>query len=266
MGSRRHVFVVSMPAVYDRHLFSDPEESQATQLIQNVLGVSDPSARSGGAAHWNKLAEDSLLNDSLTDSSSTGRSTSRYHLHGLAQTQSQVDNEDGMNEGSQKENLNGGGRPDIREDTGGRSAFPVDPAIKIARTKGRRQGQPNQSYTRTKEVSPTKDAHPWCLGLKKCRSSRSLAQGQTNRPKILLSNITSLRDPILVTPSRLHDSVQHQSRLKIHSQETPQTRSDACCPQPNSFRFLCRNLRVHPASVNVQAQKLVLTSHHHILP
>lgn len=247
MESRRHVFVVSMPAICDRRLSSDPEESQATQLIQNVLGVSEPSARSGGAAHWNKL-EDSIVNDSLTDSSSTGRSTSRYHLHGLAQTQSQVDNEDGMNEGSQKENLNGRGRPDIRDDTGGRLArvSSVDPAIKMARTKGHLQGQPNQSYTRTKEVSPAKDAYPWWLGLKKCRSSRSLAQGQTNRPKILLSSTTSLHGP--------HDSAQHQSRLKIHSQETPPTRSDACCPQHSSFRFLCRNWRVRPASVNVQAQ------------
>jgi hypothetical protein len=262
MESRRHVSVVSMPVIYDRRLSSDPEESQATQLIQNVLGVSDPSARSGGAAHWNKL-EDSIVNDSLTDTSSTGRSTSRYHLHGLAQTQSQVDNEDGMNEGSQKENLNGGGRPDIRDDTGGRLAR-VDPAIKITRTKGHLQGQPNQSYTRTKEVSPAKDAYPWCL--KKCRSSRSLAQGQTNRPKILLSSTTSLHDPILVTPNRPHDSVQHQSRLKIHSQETLRTRSDACCPQQSSFRFLYRNWRVRPASVNVQAQKLVLTPYRHILP
>lgn len=163
MDSRRHVFVVSMPAMYDRHRSSDPEESQATQLIQNVLGVSDPSARSGGAAHWNKL-EDSLVNDSLTDSSSTGRSISRYHLHGLAQTQSQVDNEDVMNEGSQKENLNGGGRSDIRDNTGGRPVSSVDPASKVTRTKGRRQDQPNQSYTRTKEVSPT---YPWWPGPKK---------------------------------------------------------------------------------------------------
>lgn len=159
METRRHVFAAPMPTIYDRRLSSDPEESQATQLIQNVLGVSDPSTRSGSATHRNK-PEDSLLNDSLlADSSSTGRSThvpSRYHLHGLAQTQSQFDEEDGINQSSQKENINGGRGPDIRDYTGGR---PVDNPTKT-RTKGRRQDQLNQSHPRAKEVSPIKDCYP----------------------------------------------------------------------------------------------------------
>ncbi|KAK2466851.1 hypothetical protein APHAL10511_001109 [Amanita phalloides] len=132
-----------MPPVHDQHPSSDVDESQATQLIQNVLAAPDPSAPSSGAGHWNKPDDSVVVNESSADSSSIGCSTrtlSHYHLHGLAQTQDDV-----LNEGSQKENINGGGRSDIRDAA-------VDRSTKITRTKGRRQDQLDLSHYRTKEA------------------------------------------------------------------------------------------------------------------
>ncbi|KAF8623562.1 hypothetical protein AX15_006332 [Amanita polypyramis BW_CC] len=126
---------------------SDLEESQATQLIQNVLGAPDPIARLDSAIRRN-MPEDNVLNDSSMGSSSVGRSThisTQYHLHGLGQTQSQVDDESG---GTQEGSIDERGMPEF---TNGRLVPSSDYLTKITRTKGLRQEQLNQSHFRTKE-------------------------------------------------------------------------------------------------------------------
>lgn len=89
-------------------------ESQPTQLLENILGVGNDGGSSSGIepAHYpheheqttRTVEEPNITKDSFGSSSSSVRQpVTRYHLHGLAATQTQHD-ECADNEGSQKEN------------------------------------------------------------------------------------------------------------------------------------------------------------------
>lgn len=123
---------------------SDAEESQASQLVQNVLrgpgsNPSLPTHRTNG--------EYSVVNESV-DSSATSRTTnapSQYRLHGLAETQPERDDKDTMNETSHKENIKGGSRQSTNDEQ-------VLPLAKNTRAQGRRQEKHYRSYSPTKEL------------------------------------------------------------------------------------------------------------------
>lgn len=81
------------------------EDSQATQLIHDMLDTGDVSWKPSGSPH-----EDISIPKDIPDSSpsrtSNSNSTSHYHYHGLAATQTQIiDDDPDPKEGSQKENI-----------------------------------------------------------------------------------------------------------------------------------------------------------------
>jgi len=91
-------------------LVSDPNETQATQMLQELLDhkphssvkYSDHSTvLKTQAVQSNELSSDSI------PSSRANNSAPHYHLHGLASTQSQSNNqtEEEIDTGSQKENI-----------------------------------------------------------------------------------------------------------------------------------------------------------------
>lgn len=92
-------------------LVSDPDSSQATQMIQELLERdSSPSKRNDSRSsalktqnhHSKEVSSDSL------PSSRTSHSIPQYHFHGLASTQTQSQHygeDDEPEEGSQKENI-----------------------------------------------------------------------------------------------------------------------------------------------------------------
>ncbi|PFH54280.1 hypothetical protein AMATHDRAFT_53168 [Amanita thiersii Skay4041] len=89
---------------------SDTEDSQASQLIQNVLDhASSSSLNVNRHTHLHSNNKhDSISNDSTADSSLSSRNTlltSQYLSHGLAESQSHAFNQVEVDEGSQKENF-----------------------------------------------------------------------------------------------------------------------------------------------------------------
>jgi len=92
------------------NLISDPNESQATQLLNDLLQNQTDSSRKQSDArslksrsvHSNEISSDSLPSPRHSDS------LPQYHFHGLAATQTQsqhYEQQQEVNEGSQKENI-----------------------------------------------------------------------------------------------------------------------------------------------------------------
>lgn len=122
---------------------SDPNESQATQLLNELLAnVADSSKLS--------IARDSELKSHSIDTSSDSLPSSRlsnsvpqYHFHGLASTQTQsqhLEDEEEVNVGSQKENVgaqkSNKGNGDIRLRPSSRSNSPVASSSRGAQNNG----------------------------------------------------------------------------------------------------------------------------------
>ena len=89
---------------------SDPNESQATQLIQELLEPDTDSSRKPSDARSSALKSQLPANEISSDSlpSRNSNSLPQYHFHGLASTQTQsqhYDDEEEPNNGSQKENI-----------------------------------------------------------------------------------------------------------------------------------------------------------------
>lgn len=147
----RYELITSNQLLCGKRQSSDVEESQASQLIQNILGgVPGSDVRPGGPIRKVNV-EDSVITES-TESSSTGRNVSHYRLHGLAQTQSELGDQDTTNERAQKEINNGGRRPGLRDFANNRLDVPLDTLTKNTRAKGRRQEPQYPARSPVKEV------------------------------------------------------------------------------------------------------------------
>jgi len=89
---------------------SNQAGSQATQLLQDLLENDSGSSRMPAHSPAFKPQPYEISSDSLP-SSRTPNSLPQYHFHGLASTQTQSQHygeEEGFNEGSQKENIDAG--------------------------------------------------------------------------------------------------------------------------------------------------------------
>ncbi|KIM49330.1 hypothetical protein M413DRAFT_438515 [Hebeloma cylindrosporum] len=89
---------------------SNQTGSQATQLLQDLLENDSGSSKMHGHSSAFKPQPHEISSDSLP-SSRTSNSLPQYHFHGLASTQTQSQHyveEEGLNEGSQKENIGAG--------------------------------------------------------------------------------------------------------------------------------------------------------------
>ncbi|KAF9535266.1 hypothetical protein CPB83DRAFT_779065 [Crepidotus variabilis] len=97
----------------DASVASDPNDSQATQLLQELLEPQTTSSRNqseplGSGLKTNSGHMHDISSDSLPSSTRHANSHPQYHFHGLAASQSQQQNpveEELPNEGSQKENI-----------------------------------------------------------------------------------------------------------------------------------------------------------------
>ncbi|KJA27104.1 hypothetical protein HYPSUDRAFT_35669 [Hypholoma sublateritium FD-334 SS-4] len=89
----------------------DPDSSQATQMIQDLLEPHTSPSKSGSAHNLRRRPQNQQPNDISADSlpsSRTSHSIPQYHFHGLASTQTQSQHygeDDEPQEGSQKENI-----------------------------------------------------------------------------------------------------------------------------------------------------------------
>lgn len=123
---------------------SDPNESQATQLLHELLdNDTNSSKRLNDSRDPSLKSRPAYSNDVSSDSSPSRHSNSipQYHFHGLASTQTQTqhyEEEQGVNEGSQKENFGALNKDDgqIRPWPSSRSNSPVTSSSRGAQNNG----------------------------------------------------------------------------------------------------------------------------------
>jgi hypothetical protein len=124
--------------VLTNYSHSDQAGSQATQMLQDLLENDSSSSRMPSHSSAFKPLSHDISADSFP-SSRTSNSLPQYHFHGLASTQTQSQyyaEEGGINEGSQKENIDAAKSSKERSSPVSRPDSPHPPAVSVLPAKG----------------------------------------------------------------------------------------------------------------------------------